>query len=94
MRSEKDSPKRPRLFKRNKHILEVIPCIVLDLYTLYRSFILSISLKKIFILVYFMPNIDKIGNYKESDVMLIGAIVVGFAKLVSRIVNKPAENSL
>ena len=38
-----------------------------------------------------MPNIDKIGNYKESDVMLIGAIVVGFAKLVSRIVNKPAK---
>jgi hypothetical protein len=38
-----------------------------------------------------MPNTDKIGKYSESDVMLVGAIVVGFAKMVCNIVNTTAK---
>jgi hypothetical protein len=38
-----------------------------------------------------MPNPDN-NDYTESDVMLIGAIVIGFTKLVSNIVNTPAKS--
>ena len=38
-----------------------------------------------------MPNIDKIRNYAERDVRLIGTVVIGFTKMVCNIVNAPAN---
>ena len=38
-----------------------------------------------------MPNIDKIRNYAERDVTLIGTVVVGFTKMACNIVNAPAK---
>src|SRR5919107_2687875 len=41
-----------------------------------------------------MVNTDKISNLTEDDILLIGAIVVGFTKMVYRITNtKPEVNS-